>query len=77
MKKQEIVILTKISNLIMGTERGEGGKIKTKWPIDRRSQNFFSVNPFYLQSVLAHSANCVKTCIQWHVEECSVALLCN
>jgi hypothetical protein len=37
----------------------------------------FFVIPFYLQSVLVHSANCVKTCIQWHVEECSVALLCN
>jgi hypothetical protein len=35
----------------------------------------FFVIPFYLQSVLVHSANCVKTCIQWHVEECSVALL--
>jgi hypothetical protein len=32
---------------------------------------------FYLQSVLVHSANCVKIHIQWHVEECSVALLCN
>jgi hypothetical protein len=38
---------------------------------------FFFVIPFYLQSVLVHSANCVKTCIQWHVEECSLALLCN
>jgi hypothetical protein len=37
----------------------------------------FFVIPFYLQYVLVHSANCVKTCIQWHVEECSVALLCN
>jgi hypothetical protein len=36
----------------------------------------FFVIPFYLQSILVHSANCVKTCIQWHVEECSVALLC-
>jgi hypothetical protein len=35
------------------------------------------VIPFYLQSVLVHSENCVKTCIQWHVEESSVALLCN
>jgi hypothetical protein len=34
------------------------------------------VIPFHLQSVPVHSANCVKTCIQWHVEECSVALLC-
>jgi hypothetical protein len=24
---------------------------------------FFFVIPFYLQSVLVHSANCVKTCI--------------
>jgi hypothetical protein len=39
-------------------------------------ESFFVV-PFYLQSVLVHSANCVKTCIQWHVEECSLALLCN
>jgi hypothetical protein len=38
---------------------------------------FFFVIPFYLQSLLVHSANCVKTCIHWHVEECSVALLCN
>jgi hypothetical protein len=30
---------------------------------------------FYLQYVLVHSANCVKTCIQWHVEECSLAPL--
>jgi hypothetical protein len=37
----------------------------------------FFVIQFYLQSILVHSANCVKTCIQWHVEECSVALLCN
>jgi hypothetical protein len=36
----------------------------------------FFVIPFYLQSVLVHSANYVKTCIQWHVEECSLALLC-
>jgi hypothetical protein len=34
---------------------------------------FFFVISFYLQSVLVH----VKTCIQWHVEECSLALLCN
>jgi hypothetical protein len=34
----------------------------------------FSI-PFCLQSVLVHSGKCVKTCIQWHVEECSVALL--
>jgi hypothetical protein len=27
--------------------------------------------------VLVHSANCVKTRIQWHVEGCSLALLCN
>jgi hypothetical protein len=27
-------------------------------------QNVFFVIPFYLQSVLVHSANCVKTCIQ-------------
>jgi hypothetical protein len=38
--------------------------------------NFFVIS-FYLQSVLVHSANCVKRCIQWHVKECSVALLCN
>jgi hypothetical protein len=39
---------------------------------------FFFVIPFYLPSVLlVHSATCVKTCIQWHAEECSVALLCN
>jgi hypothetical protein len=38
---------------------------------------FFVVIPFYLQSVLVHTANCVKTCIQWHAEECSVAFLCN
>jgi hypothetical protein len=39
--------------------------------------NFFFEILFYLQSVLVHSANCVKTRIQGHVEECSVALLCN
>jgi hypothetical protein len=38
---------------------------------------FVFVIPFYLQSVPVQSANCVKTRIQWHVEECSVALLCN
>jgi hypothetical protein len=38
---------------------------------------FLFVIPFYLQSVLVHSANCVKTHIQWHVEEYSVAFLCN
>jgi hypothetical protein len=32
--------------------------------------------PFCSQSVLVYSANCVKR-IGWHVEECSVALLCN
>jgi hypothetical protein len=37
----------------------------------------FFVIPFYLQCVALHSTNCVKTCNQWHVEECSVALLCN
>jgi hypothetical protein len=37
----------------------------------------FSVIPLYFQYVLVHSANCVKTCIQWHAEECSLALLCN
>jgi hypothetical protein len=37
---------------------------------------FFFVIPFYLQSVPVHSANCVETCIQWHVEECSVVLHC-
>jgi hypothetical protein len=40
-------------------------------------REFFFVIPFYLQSVLVYSANCVKTCIQRLVEECSVALLCN
>jgi hypothetical protein len=39
------------------------------------SNNFFFVIPFYLQSVLVHSENCAKPCIQWHVEECSVATL--
>jgi hypothetical protein len=38
---------------------------------------FFLVIPFYLQSVPVHSANCVKTCIQSHVEECSLVLLYN
>jgi hypothetical protein len=33
---------------------------------------FFFLIPFYLQSVLVHSANCVKTCIEWHVEECNM-----
>jgi hypothetical protein len=37
----------------------------------------FFVIPFYLQFVLVHSANCVKRHIQWNVEKCSVALLCN
>jgi hypothetical protein len=37
----------------------------------------FFVIPFYLQSVLVHSANYVKTCIQWHEEECLIALFCN
>jgi hypothetical protein len=37
----------------------------------------FFVISFSLQSVLVHSANCVKTCIQWHVEEFSLAALCN
>jgi hypothetical protein len=40
-------------------------------------QKLSFVIPFYLQSVLVHEANCVKKRIQWHVEECSVALLCN
>jgi hypothetical protein len=34
-------------------------------------------NPILFAIVLVHSANCVKTYIQWHAEECSVALLCN
>jgi hypothetical protein len=38
---------------------------------------FFFVIPFYLQSVPVHSANCVKKRIQLHVEEYSLALLCN
>jgi hypothetical protein len=38
---------------------------------------FFFVILFNLQSELLHLANCVKTCIQWHVEECSVELLRN
>jgi hypothetical protein len=38
---------------------------------------FLFVIPFYLQSVPVYSANCIKTRIQWHVEECSVAILCN
>jgi hypothetical protein len=42
---------------------------------DVTSKSFFVI-PFHLQSVLVHSANCVKTCIHWYVEECSVALLC-
>jgi hypothetical protein len=37
----------------------------------------FFVIPLYLQSVLVHSANCVKKRIQWHVEEYSLALLCD
>jgi hypothetical protein len=41
-----------------------------------QNANFFVIL-FYSQSVVVHSANCVKTCIQWHVEECSLALLCN
>jgi hypothetical protein len=36
----------------------------------------FFVTPFYSQPVPVHSSNCVKRRIQWHVEECSVALLC-
>jgi hypothetical protein len=36
----------------------------------------FFVIPFYLQSIPVHSANCVKA-YRVHVEECSVALLCN
>jgi hypothetical protein len=32
---------------------------------------------FHLQSVLIHSENCLTKCVQWNVEECSVALLCN
>jgi hypothetical protein len=41
----------------------------------------FSVIPFYLQSIYTSTFSklCknINTCIQWHVEECSVALLCN
>jgi hypothetical protein len=37
------------------------------------SNSDFFVIPFYLQSVLVHSANCVKTCILWHVTNRKVA----
>jgi hypothetical protein len=36
--------------------------------------NFFAI-PFHLQSILVYSANCLKIRIQWHAEECSLALL--
>jgi hypothetical protein len=35
--------------------------------LNPKIQFFFKI-PFYLQSVLAHSVNCVKTCIQWHAQ---------
>jgi hypothetical protein len=47
------------------------------WRLCGVAKYVFLVIPFYLQSVLVYSANYVKTCIQWHVEECSLALLCN
>jgi hypothetical protein len=53
-------------------ERRDNTEVEKK---ERR--HLFFLIPFYLQSVLVHSTNCVKTCIQWHVEECSVALICN
>jgi hypothetical protein len=38
----------------------------------------FLVITLYLQSVLVHSKNCVKRKrTQWHVQVCSLALLCN
>jgi hypothetical protein len=40
-------------------------------------RKYFLEIAFYLQSLLVHLANCVKKRIQRHVEECSVALLCN
>jgi hypothetical protein len=36
----------------------------------------FDIIPFYLQSLREQSAVVYKR-IQWHVEECSVAFLCN
>jgi hypothetical protein len=43
----------------------------------RRFYFIFFLMPFYLKSLLVHSANCVKTCIQWHLEEFLLALFCN
>jgi hypothetical protein len=45
---------------------------------DFNDSRFLLVIPFYLQSVPVHSAICVKKKrVQCHVEECSLALLCN
>jgi hypothetical protein len=39
-------------------------------------EDFVFVISFYLQCALLHSANCIKKIMQWHIEECSLALLC-
>jgi hypothetical protein len=54
-----------------------GQEIKCGTDLLQNPPPIFFVIPFYLQPVPVHSANCVKTCIQWHVEECSVVHLCN
>jgi hypothetical protein len=50
--------------------------LSVRFFLSSHNNNNFMVIPFYFQSVLVHSANCVKT-YTMRVEECSVALHCN
>jgi hypothetical protein len=43
---------------------------------DRFVYTYIAITSFYFQSVPVDAAYCVEL-IQWHVERCSVALLCN
>jgi hypothetical protein len=47
----------------------------TQQVVHPSSVNFSFWNPILFAILLVHLANCAKTCIQWHVEECSLAFL--
>jgi hypothetical protein len=73
-RKYVVLLLPHYQSNLHRNALGGGGFVDDLLPSN--TCLFFFMIPFYLQSVLVHSANCVKD-MAWHVEECSVALLCN
>jgi hypothetical protein len=68
-----------MGTMLLGRYSGRllDGNVQPKEAFNVGVREFFFVVPFYLQSILVHSANCIKEHIQCYVEECSQGLLCN